>query len=740
MRGAASAERGGRCGWPLNPLGCLKKLLALLLLAASAAATACVGGAAVLPAFASRPDPQKVGQRQIVPLDERWCFQRADVAAASQPDFDDTGWDAVQLPHTWNASDGEAGGDYYRGPGWYRRHLDLPSSAMSRRHVLQFDGAALVAEVWVNGQLAGRHEGGYAAFRLDVTPWLQPGRNVIAVRVDNATQAHVAPLGGDFTIFGGLYRGVKLISVAPAHIDLLDDGGPGVYVSATDVSRQRARLTVQTRVRNAGASARTLQLRVSLRDARGRLVQRLQPTLQADTGSTMTVEQQFSVSRPRLWQGVRDPHLYTLTAELRDGTAVLDSTTVPVGIRRFAIDPQRGLLLNGRPYAVHGVNLFHSGRPGQGLAVTDAQVDEDFQILQDLGVTGVRLVHFQHPQRAYDNADRHGHVVWTEIPLNAAMAESDGFRANLDQQLRELVKQNFNHPSVFIWGLGNEVYRSDPPVRDLLALLHNRAKALDPSRLTSYAHCCAADDHPMAQQTDVIGFNRYFGWYDKDFAELGRWADQLHARLPERAISLSEYGAGASVLQQEDPPRRPLPNSAWHPEQYQALFHEAYWRQIRERPYLWGNFVWVGFDLASAGRNEGDRAGINDKGLITYDRQVRKDAYFWYQANWSRRPMAYISSRRFTQRTQPQTDVKVYTNGRRATLFVNGVAQPTQAPTDHVLIWPAVPLRSGPNRLRVVTEHGASDEVVWTHSPAPDSPTARPPEETTGPGTSPRKA
>ena len=245
------------------------------------------------------------------------------------------------------------------------------------------------------------------------------------------------------------------------------------------------------------------------------------------------------------------------------------------------------------------------------------------------------------------------------------------------------------------------------------------ARALDPSRLTSYAHCCAADDHPMAQQTDVIGFNRYFGWYGDEFAELGRWADRVHGLTPQRAISISEYGAGASVLQQEDPPQRPVPGARWHPEQYQALFHEAYWRQIRERPFLWGNFVWLGFDLASAGRNEGDRPGINDKGLVTYDRQTRKDAFYWYQANWSQRPMAYITGRRFTLRRQDSADVKVYTNGRRATLFVNGVALAPQVVSDHVAIWPAVPLQVGRNRLRVVTDQGVHDDVARTYFPTP---------------------
>ncbi len=653
--------------------------------------------------------------RQVTSLDDGWRFLRADVAGAGDNDFDDAAWSAVRLPHTWNGVDGEAGGAYYRGPGWYRRELQLPASAL--RQVLEFEGAALRAEVWVNGQLAGRHDGGYTAFRIDITRWLHAGRNKIAVRVDNATAKHVAPLGGDFTVFGGLYRGVKLIAVPADHFDLLDDGGPGVYVSATEVSAERAQLALRARVRNDGSEARPLALQLSLRDAADRVVAQGQQVVQAAPGSTVIAEQPWTLTHPHLWLGPADPHLYTLTAELHDGTDVLDTVTLPVGLRNVQIDPQRGLLLNGRPHAVHGVNLFHSGRPGQGLAVSDAQIDEDFRILGELGVTGLRFVHFQHPQRAYDNADRAGLLTWTEIPLNAAMDESEDFRANLAQQLRELIKQNQHHPSVFIWGVGNEVYRSDDAVVKLLADMSRLAQDLDPTRPTSYAHCCAADDHAMARQTDVIGFNRYYGWYDGAFSDIGPWADRVHAAQPGRAISLAEYGAGASVLHQQDPPQRPQTTARFHPEQYQALFHEAYWPQIAARPWLWGSFVWVGFDLASAGRNEGDRAGINDKGLVSYDRQARKEAFFYYQAQWSRQPMLHIANRRATPRVSGRADVKIYANGKSVTLNVNGVDLPAQAVQGGIATWPGVALQPGRNRLQARGDNGAADNIQWVVMP-----------------------
>ena len=654
--------------------------------------------------------------RRVEPLEGSWRFLRADVPAASAEDFDDSAWTVVTLPHTWNGVDGEAGGDYYRGPGWYRRELSLPampSSPGALQRFLQFDGAALIADVWVNGHPVGHHEGGYGAFRVDIGSWLHRGRNVVAVRVDNSQSRQVAPLGGDFTVFGGLYRTVELITVNALHVDLLDDGGPGVYVAANDITPERAVLAVQLRLSVPGSAHARLRLRWTLVDARGQQALRATVPVGVSAARARAVMQTLVVPHPHLWQGVDDPYLYTLRVEVLDRHAVVDQVEVPVGIRKFSIDPGRGLLLNGLPYAVHGVNLFHSGRPGKGLAVTDAQVDEDFSALSELGATGLRLVHFQHPQRAYDDADRLGFVLWSEIPLNSAMDDSPAFHANLVQQLRELVKQNYNHPSVLVWGLGNEVYRSDAASHALLAELQRAAKALDPHRLTSYAHCCAADDDALTRQTDLIAFNRYYGWYDGTLADIGSWADRVHAAQPARAMAVSEYGAGASVLQEEEPPTRPIPASHWHPEQYQALFHEAYWRQLRVRPWLWATFVWVGFDLPSAGRDEGDRRGVNDKGLATYDRQTRKDAWYWYQANWSRKPMLHLVNRRASSRGGRPANVKVYTNLGEVTLLVDGASLGSRRASDHIATWEGLVLSAGVHRLIAKGAGDASDSMEW---------------------------
>jgi hypothetical protein len=660
---------------------------------------------------------QAAAVRTSTALDGPWRFERADVAGAEAERFDHGRWSTVTLPHTYNAVDGEAGGAYYRGPAWYRLVLDRAATPAGRRRFLEFDAAALAADVWVNGRHAGRHEGGYARFRFDVSALLRPGRNTLAVRVDNGTLPTVAPLGGDFTVFGGLYRRVRLVETAAAHIDLLDHGGPGVRVEPVEVSPASARLDVAVRLRNDLPSPQRLALRVTLRDARGRVVLRSVQAVPVPAQATETAAASLQVKRPRLWSGVHDPYLYRLTAEVLHRGAVVDEVSLPVGIRSVALDPERGFLLNGKPYALHGVNYFHPGRPGRGLAVGDAEVDEDLRILRELGVTGLRLVHFQHPQRVYERADELGFVLWTEIPLNAKLDESDAFRANLAQQVRELIRQNHHHPAVAFWGLGNEVYRSDETIRALLADLHTQARREDPTRLTAYAHCCAPDDHPMALQADLTGYNRYWGWYDGELTDIGPWADALRARLPRRAFGLGEYGAGASVLQQQEPPQRPQPAGRWHPEQYQALFHEAYWAQIAARPWLAGSFVWLAFDHASAGRNEGDRPGLNDKGLVTYDRKMSKDAYHFYRAHWSRDPMVHIASPRLTPRPAGPTAIKVYTNAQRVTLRVNGVVLGSEYPANRIAVWREVPLPPGRNEIVVHTDAGASDTVVWECTP-----------------------
>ena len=647
-------------------------------------------------------------------MSANWRFVRGDPSGAQHVALRDESWDRVTLPHSFNAAE-ENSGSYYRGPAWYRLQLTLTARRPGRRLFLQFDGAATTAEIWLNGRFIGRHEGGHAAFRFDITDAAIAGRNVLAVRVDNSATRVIAPLGGDFTIFGGLYRPVSLIETDDLHFDMMDFGGPGIYVNATDIGPARATISVVARVSNAAGSRRRSAITASIIAPDGRRVALLQGAVEAPPGATVPVRLTGTIMSPRLWDGVRDPYLYRVVARIGERG---DQLAVPLGIRTVRIDPSQGLMLNGRPYQLRGANLQLSARPGIGTAVSREQIVEDIRIMREMGATGLRLAHVQHAQAAYEEADRLGLGLWTEIGIVAEIEDSEPFRANAAQQLRELIAQNYNHPSVMLWGIGNEVYADDPRVARMLETLHGIAREADPDRPTAYAHCCQSDDHPKALVTDVIGFNRYFGWYRDQNGRLGQWASAYHAAHPNRAFAISEYGAGASIFHQADPPGEVEPASSWHPEQYQAEFHERSWREIADKPYLFGIFVWVGFDFASAGRNEGDRRGINDKGLVTYDRRTLKDAYYWYQANWTDTPMVHITSRRYDRRTTPVAELKIYTNAAAVTLRVNGVEIGPLA-VEGRIARRSLTLREGPNLIEAHTPDGANDRVEWTYAPSP---------------------
>lgn len=637
--------------------------------------------------------------RKALVLSETWRFHPGAVASATPTDEEVKDWAEVRLPHSWNGRDGEDGGGYRRGVGWYR--TTFQAAPDGRRTWLEFDGAALATDVHVNGQSVGRHEGGYAGFRFHITDALRPGANTLDVRVDNSATTTIAPLGGDFTVFGGLYRPVRLIETEPVHLDLADHGAPGAGVRTSDVSSAAAGLAFHARIVNDGDRPMRGRVRWRLIDRDGREAASAEAPFRTRPGEAIDVSVDRRLVSPRLWRGRADPHLYTLEVLVLDGQdSPVDRISLKTGIRDFRVDPDRGPLLNGEPAPMRGVNYFHAGRPGRGLAVQDWEIDRDFRIMAEMGSTAVRFVHFQHPQRAYELADELGLMVWTEAPLNGAADASEAFSVNLAQQMRELIRQNRHHPSVVVWGLGNEVYSTEDPADAAIALMQAVARQEDPGLPTAYAHCCQDDLDRKALHADLTAYNRYFGWYDNEFAHIGVWADERRARDPQRPLAVSEFGAGASVLHQQLPPDRPRPDGEWHPEQYQTAFHQAYWRELRQRPWLWSTFIWVGFDLASDGRDEGDRPGINDKGLVTYDRSVRKDAWYWYRANWSDVPMAHIVDRRLPGRGR-RTAVRVFSNLSALELWVNGRLVSEAPVADYEALWPDVALEEGLNRVEL---------------------------------------
>ncbi|GAA2833347.1 glycoside hydrolase family 2 TIM barrel-domain containing protein [Crossiella cryophila] len=656
--------------------------------------------------------------RQHSGLDSGWRFTRADVPGAQAPGFNDSSWSAVSVPHTWNSRDGQDGGsNYHRGVGWYRRTVTPSAGWTGKRVWLQFDGVNSVAEVWLNGTRLGEHRGGYAAFRFDATAALRIGQdNILAVRVNNAANPDIAPISADYTFFGGIYRSVRLTAVDPLAIRLGDYGGPGVYLRQRSVTAASATVEVTSKAWNNHPAARQVRVRTVVTDAAGGIVaETTSATRSVAAASEFATVQSLTVRNPRRWQGRTDPYLHQAHVEIIDAATgrVTDVLTQPLGLRAATVDPNTGFSLNGQRLQLRGVNA-HQDRLDHGWAVSPAQQTQDFDLMDEMGVNAYRTAHYQQSQHVMDLADRRGYVVWTEIPLVNQVTDSAGFRANLQQQLYELIRQNFNHPSVFFWGIGNEQASDNAVTNGILDTLAAQVDAEDSGRLSTYA-THKGDTDGLAGHTQVIGYNKYYGWYGLSDTGPGKWADQLHAKDPGRRISISEYGAGASVHQHEENPKPPVTTGKWHPEEYQNLLHENHWKQLDARRYLWGSFVWNMFDFAVDSRSEGDTDGRNDKGLVTYDRQIRKDAFYYYKANWTETPTVYLASRRWTQRTAAATTVKVYANLDSVTLTVNGVSHGARTSADRIHTWP-VTLRPGANTVTVTglkNGHTHTDTVTW---------------------------
>jgi beta-galactosidase len=670
----------------------------------------------VIPGFAQTYLPPANNRADIL-LDAGWRFIRQDVSGAQSVSFDDSAWSVLNLPHTWNNLDGQDGGNnYYRGIGWYRTHYTVDNSYAGRHFFLKFDGAFLVADVYVNGNLLGEHQGGFAAFVFDVTPYLNVGAdNVIAVKVNNAFNANIPPLSADFTFFGGLYRDVHLLVTDPVQISPLDYGSPGVYLMPANVSAASAGLRVTTVLSNATAAAATVTVRAVITDAATNLVTTLTNVVTLSAASASNVVANTTIANPHLWNGLYDPYLYQVFVEVWNGSSVVDVVAQPLGFRYFSVNPANGFFLNGQHYDLHGVDM-HQDWLNCGWALTNAQRVTNFMFLKEIGATAVRLSHYQHHDETYQLGDQNGIILWSEVPNINYITASSAYYTNTLQQLKEMIRQRCNHPSVVCWSLFNEITLSGgPDPSPLISLEAQLAAQEDPTRPTTAA-ANSSDNAPTTQYSQLICFNKYYGWYGGVVTDLAPWADNFHSTYPGRSVGVSEYGCGASISQHsEDPVTEPANAGPYHPEEYQNLFHESYWLQMKERPFLWGKFIWNMFDFASDGRNEGDTAGRNDKGLVTYDRQVRKDAFYWYKANWTTNPMVYITGHTFTNRLTNAITAKVYANCDSVELFLNGVSQGVTNSSNCIFTWP-VRLQSGTNTVLANGTKGTAnvtDSLLW---------------------------
>lgn len=680
----------------------------------------------------------QLGGRVDTKLDQGWSFQRADVSGAEAIAFDDSAWTALDLPHTWNAIDGQDGPatPYYRGIGWYRKHYRVPSELRGQRLYLQFDGSNLLTDVFVNGRAAGSHAGGYAAFRFDVTDLVAYGAdNVIAVKVNNAAGAdanhalipdsptvNVPPLSADYTFFGGLYRGVHLLSTPALAISPMDFASPGVYVKQTEVSASSAELTITVKLSNASDSAATATLKATVTDAANAEVVSATAVQAIPARGKDDAVLSATLKNPHLWDGLGDPYLYSVRVDLLDGSSVRDSVSVPLGVRSYSLGPDTGFTLNGKAVRLHGVNK-HQDHEDKGWAIADSDTDADFAFVEELGANAIRLAHYQHAQHTYDVCDRAGLLVWAETPLINRINDTAEFAANAEQQLTELIRQNYNHPSIVFWSVGNETtLRAGPDPEALVAHLASVVAAEDPTRLPAYAADATATDSPVNFHGQAHGFNEYQGWYSGHVADFGGWADANHEAHPDAPIGITEYGAGASIGEHTADPASADTGAnhtdGAHAEEYQSYFHEGFWPQLQARPFIWGTFVWALFDFASDTRNEGMSAGLNDKGLVTFDRRTKKDAFYWYRANWSTEPFVHINSRRFTTLPKSSNAIRVYSNAAAVELELNGSSLGTKAATNHLSVWENVTWADGPNIVEARATSGGStvaDRVTWTN-------------------------
>lgn len=601
--------------------------------------------------------------RKILDFNKKWAFSKE---AKAVPQEMPKNWVWVNLPHTWNAIDGMDGGnDYYRGTCYYANTVDkmefLPEAD---QYYLEFEGANSSADIYVNGKKLAHHDGGYSTFRVNVTEEFKKAeRPLVVVAVDNSSNETVYPQMADFTFYGGLYRDVKILCVSDSHFELEYYGGLGVKVTP-EIKDKKANIEVEVFLTGAKEGQK---LAYRLKDAKQQVV----AEKFVDISTTKVI---FEVEKIHLWNGRKDPYLYTCEVQILDGKTtddkekILDEVSTRFGCRTFSIDPNEGFFLNGKSYPLHGVSR-HQDRWEKGNALSKEDHEEDMNLICEMGANTIRLAHYQHAQYFYDLCDEKGMIVWAEIPyISKHMPEG---RENTISQMQELIVQNYNHPSIVVWGLSNEISMQGSS-KDLLEnheILNELCHKMDPTRLTTIACVSPTDIHdPYIQIPDVVSYNHYFGWYGGETSMNGSWFDAFHKVHPNIPIGMSEYGCEALNWHTSEP------TQGDYTEEYQAYYHEELIKQLFTRKYIWATHVWNMFDFGADGRNEGGENGQNHKGLVTMDRKYKKDSFYAYKAWLSDEPFVHICGKRYVERVEAVTKVTVYSNQPEVELFANGVS------------------------------------------------------------------
>lgn len=657
--------------------------------------------------------------RDSQPFNDGWLFRKAE----DLPKTLNEDWLPVKIPHTWNAEDMQVKKNtFYAGEAYYRKTYTPDLSLGDKRVFLRFEGVAAVAEVYINGVFAGNHKGGYSAFVIEMTKLLRYGQeNEILVKVDNNSRPDVIPVNHTlFGVYGGIYRPVELIVTEKLNITVTDYASPGIYISQKNVSDKSAEISVKIKLENKNHDTKNVRLLTTIYEMDGKVKSKQEMPVTVLPQGRQFFVQEFALKSPHLWQGLEDPYLYKVVIQLVSDNKVIDEVIQPLGLRHFELKAGDGMYLNGKKVPMYGV-CRHQDWWGTGSALTNEQHDTDLAIIKEIGATTIRFAHYQQAERIYAKCDSIGFIVWAEIPFvnRVSTRESENAR----QQLTELIRQNYNHPSIYVWGLHNEVYTPYDYTVSLTTDLNDLAKTEDPDRYTVSVSGYSKVDQASNLNADIQGINHYFGWYSGEISDVEKWIKGMEKDFPGYKVIFSEYGAEANVDQQEEVVGEfGRYFSQFYPETFSTKFHEIQWGFISKHPYLLASYVWNTFDFATPVNTQGGVEARNMKGLVTFDRKIKKDSFYWYKANWSKEPVLYLTQRRAIERENEVTPVTVYSNIGVPRLFVNGleITNFKEGTTPVHYIFNNIKLNTGENVIEAkAVKDGKeySDKIIWNYSP-----------------------
>ena len=610
---------------------------------------------------------------------------------------------------------------YYEGVGYYRKKCTFPESMEGKRIFLRFEGVGSCAEVYVNDYLVGTHKGAYSAFACEIGQQVKFGKeNEIIVKADNTSRPDVIPTNHIlFGVYGGIYRPVWLVVTEPCGIVVNDCASPGVYITQKNVSKKSAEVTVKVKVDNATLTPAPLELENAIYDRSGKLVKKHSQTFELTPQGVQSYSSDFRLNNPHLWQGREDPYLYKVISRLMQNGRVIDEVVQPLGLRKYEVVAGKGFFLNGKKYPMLGVTR-HQDWWGLGSALTNKEHDFDLAQIMDIGATTVRFAHYQQSDYLYSRCDTLGLVIWAEIPFVNRVSGQEWDNAH--QQMRELIRQSFNHPSIYVWGIHNEVYHPHGYTAALTQSIHDLCKLEDPDRYTVSVNGYGHADHPVNQNADIQGMNRYFGWYERKIQDIKPWIEKMEKEYPWQRLMLTEYGADANIEHQTEILGDALNwTSPFYPETFQTKTHEYQWSVIAQHPYIIASYLWNMFDFAVPTSKRGSVDARNMKGLMTFDRKIKKDSYFWYKANWSKEPVLYLTQRRNAVREKKETSVTVYSNMGTPKVYLNGkeLTGVRKGYTDIHYIFDKVVLNDGKNVLKASLLHQGkeyTDEIEWNYN------------------------